>query len=184
MSVFTNSYEGAAEEAGGYIEAVLDLVGDRNPVELLEELPTALEAIVAGVGGAELRRPEAEGKWSMSEVLAHLSDSELVWAYRLRMVLAEADPVLTGYDQDRWATYLRYRDRDPEAAVEEIRFFRGRNLELVKGLSDEERARSGRHSERGRESVEHMIRLYAGHDLVHRRQLERIRAVVVGHDDN
>ena len=180
MSIFSNTHETAADAANDYIEAVLALVGDRDPVEILEELPAASRGVVRGATPEELTSPEAEGKWSMVEVLAHLADSELVWAYRLRMVLAEADPVLTGYDQDRWAKYLSYRERDCESVLEEIEFSRGRNLSLLKGLSEEELERSGRHSERGSETVRHMIRLYAGHDLVHRRQLERVRAVVVG----
>ena len=178
MSIFSNSYENADEEAPDYVVAVLELVGDRDPVDILGELPDALEQLVEGVSEGALRLPEAEGKWSMLEVLAHLADSELVWAYRLRIALAEADPVLTGYDQDRWAEHLRYRSWDPKATREGIRFLRGRNLTLLSGLSEEELARSGRHTERGEESVRHMVRLYAGHDLVHRRQLERIRARV------
>ncbi len=180
MSVFTNSFDAAAEEAADYIDAVLALLGDREPLAVLGELGPALAALVDGLAIDDLRRPEAPGKWSMLEVLGHLADSELVWAYRLRVVLAEADPVLTGYDQDRWARYLRYRDRDLAAVLEEIRFLRDRNLRLVAGLTSEELERRGRHSERGTESVRHMIRLYAGHDLVHRRQLERIRETVTG----
>ena len=182
MSVFTNAYEGAEAEADDYIGAVLALVGDRDPVEILYQLPGALEALTNGVAESKIRTAEGEGKWSMLEVLAHLADSELVWAYRLRMVLAEADPVLTGYDQDRWAEYLHYQERDAAATLEEIRFLRGRNLELLSQLAEDEFERSGRHSERGEETIRHMVRLYAGHDLVHCQQLARIRAKVLDED--
>ncbi|MFQ5527131.1 MAG: DinB family protein [Thermoanaerobaculia bacterium] len=179
-SPFTNPSDAAAEEAGAYIEAVLALVGDRDPLEILAELPSSLAELTDGIGETELGHPEADGKWSMIEILAHLADSELVWAWRLRLVLAEADPVLTGYDQDRWASYLHYRDRDLEEVLKEIRFLRVRNLRLLGSLTSDEFERSGRHSERGVESVSHMVRLYAGHDLVHRRQLKRVRLVVSG----
>lgn len=175
MSIFTNSYDQAEEESPDYVQAVLALVGDQDPVQILSELPAALAVLTSGVPDDTLRAPEAEGKWSMLEVLAHLADSELVWAYRLRMVLAEADPVLTGYDQDRWAKYLHYQERSVETTLEEISFMRARNLDLLSHLAADELERTGRHSERGQESVGYMVRLYAGHDLVHRNQLERIR---------
>lgn len=178
MSIFSNTYSAAEEEAGDYTGAVLELVGDRDPFDVLAETPGVLEGLVEGLSDEVVRQPEAPGKWSMVQVLGHLSDSELVWAYRLRTVLADADPVLTGYDQDRWADLLNYASRNVRDELEDIAFLRTRNLTLIRGLTKEELARSGRHSERGAESVEHMIRLYAGHDLVHRRQLERIRGTV------
>ncbi len=180
MSIFSNKFDAAADEADAYIEAVLGLVGDRDPIEILEELPQAVADIVRGMTEHELGVPEAEGKWSGVELLAHLADSELVWGYRLRMVLAEAGPVLTGYDQDRWVKYLKYKDRDFAILLEELGFQRRGNLRLLKSLSSEELDRSGRHSERGSESVRHMVHLYAGHDLVHRKQLHRIRTAVLG----
>lgn len=182
MSVFTNASDAAREEADDYIRAVLSLVGDRDPLTILQELPEAARELASGVTLDQLRRPERPGKWSMLEVLAHLADSDLVWACRLRTVLAEADPVLTGYDQDRWVERLRYRDWPLEEVLEAIDYQRPRNLRLLAGLSGEERAREGRHDERGTESIDHMIRLYAGHDLVHRNQLARIRAAVL--EDN
>jgi uncharacterized damage-inducible protein DinB len=180
MSIFSNPSNRASDEATAYVEAVLTLVGDRDPVEILKELPESLVKIVGTMSDAELRAPEAPGKWSAAVLLAHLADGELVWAYRLRMVLAEADAVLTGYDQERWVEKLGYRRRDPEVSLREIEFLRHANLRLLEGLSPEEFERSGRHSERGRESVRHMVKMYAGHDLVHRRQLERIRTAVSG----
>lgn len=178
MSMFTNAAGAAVEEAEVYIDAVLALVGDRDPIEVLEELPAALVEITRTMTDSELREPEAPGKWSGAVLLAHLADSELVWACRLRTVLAEVDPVLTGYDQDRWVEQLGYRDRAPAVSLEEIEFLRRGNLRLLKGLSTEQLERSGVHSERESESVGDMVGLYAGHDLVHRSQFERIRSSV------
>jgi len=48
------------------------------------------------------------------------------------------------------------------------------------GLNATDLRRVGLHSERGEESLEHLRKLYAGHDLLHLRQLERIRAMQVG----
>ena len=142
---------------------------------VLGRLISELDNLVNGLTGEELRRPEAPGKWSILEVIHHLADSELVWAYRLRMVLAEKQPEITGYDQDRWANQLKYREANLEDVLELFGILRKTNLRLISSLSDEELQRAGTHNERGEETVEHMIRLYAGHDLVHSNQISRIR---------
>ncbi len=142
---------------------------------VLGRLIPELENLVNGLTGEELRRPEAPGKWSILEVIHHLADSELVWAYRLRLVLAEKQPEITGYDQDRWASQLKYREANLQDVLELLGILRKTNLRLISSLSDEELQRAGTHNERGEETVEHMIRLYAGHDLVHSNQISRIR---------
>ena len=142
---------------------------------VLGRLIPELENLVNGLTGEELRRPEAPGKWSILEVIHHLADSELVWAYRLRLVLAEKQPEITGYDQDRWASQLKYREANLQDVLELLGILRKTNLRLISSLSDEGLQRAGTHNERGEETVEHMIRLYAGHDLVHSNQISRIR---------
>ena len=142
---------------------------------VLGRLISELENFVNGLTSEELRRPEAPGKWSILEVIHHLADSELVWAYRLRMVLAEKQPEITGYDQERWASQLKYREANLQDVLELLGILRKTNLRLISSLSDEELQRAGTHNERGEETVEHMIRLYAGHDLVHSNQISRIR---------
>ncbi len=123
----------------------------------------------------QLRAAERAGKWSMAEGLQHLVDSELVWAWRLRLIVAQDKPTLTGYDQDAWAAELNYASSDPQIALSELRVLRSMNLRLLKSLRPVQLARVGIHTERGEERIDHMIRLYLGHDLVHRKQLERIR---------
>jgi hypothetical protein len=180
MSVFTNPASGSIEHAKAYTSAVLDLLGARNPLEVLQETPPALRSAIAGLTVGQLAQPEAPGKWSVRQVVQHLADSELVWGYRLRMVLAEDRPRLTGYDQDRWAQRLRYAEADVEDALGDFAVLRRSNLRLLAAAPADDLERVGVHAERGEEKVRHMIRLYAGHDLLHLRQLERIRRAVAG----
>jgi hypothetical protein len=90
------------------------------------------------------------------------------------MVLAEDQPDLTGFDQDLWAVRLGYDDREVHEELQLFEVVRRANLSLLERASDADMQRLGIHRERGEETVEHMVRLYAGHDLVHLAQARRI----------
>ena len=175
MSVFSNRSIDPPLERAKYSQAVLDLVGRREPLGVLRETPAAAARAIEGLSAAQLRKPEAPGKWSIVQVLQHLADSDLVWGWRVRLILAQDRPTLTGYDQDLWAERLHYADADPQEALEQLRVLRRGNLGLIARATPEDLERVGVHSERGEESVGYLCGLYAGHDLLHLRQIERIR---------
>src|SRR5258708_40356180 len=112
MSVFTNSASHSMAQAREYTTAILDLLGSRDPTGVLGRTAEAIRTAVAGVSDAQMSQPESPGKWSLRQVVQHLADSELVWGYRIRLVLAQERPPLTGYDQDMWSERLQY-DRLP-----------------------------------------------------------------------
>ena len=178
MSVFTNPATGAAEHASSYTRAVLELLGEREPMAVLHDMPSALARAVEGLSPEQVREPERTGKWSIGQILQHLADSEVVGAWRIRLILAQDRPELTGYDQDLWAERLHYDRADPSEALELFALLRRANLRLVDGASPADLKRVGVHAERGEESLEHLCRLYAGHDLLHLRQIERVRRAV------
>jgi hypothetical protein len=175
MTTFTNTAESARETAPQYTAALLALLGERDPMRVQEQLADWADAAVAGLSERELRTPERPGKWSIIQVLQHLVETELVYAYRTRTILTRETPPIEGYDQDRWASTLRYQDAPIGETLLELRALRGRNLRLLRALSEEELDRAGLHSERGLESVRQIRSLIAAHDLVHRNQIERIK---------
>jgi uncharacterized damage-inducible protein DinB len=180
MSVFSNPAGRSPEHATAYTAAVLDLLGQADPMQVLHDTPSALTRSIEELEATQVSQPEAPGKWSITQVLQHLADSELVWGYRLRMVLAHDRPAITGYDQDLWATRLHYAEADPHQAIHDFSVLRQANLRLLARVSDSDLARVGVHAERGEESVAHLIRLYAGHDILHVKQIARIRLAVAG----
>lgn len=175
MSVFTNPANGAAEHAAAYVPAVLGLLGDRDPLTVLRDMPAAVASAIDGLSPQQMRQPEAPGKWSIGQVVQHLSDSEVVWAWRLRLILAQERPPLTGYDQDLWAERLHYEQADPVESLALFTALRRANLRLLDAASPANLERVGVHVERGEESLWHLRRLYAGHDLLHLRQMARVR---------
>ena len=175
---FSNPAGSAAAAAGTYVRGLLEVLGPRDPVEVLAELVPWVSDRIQGLDDATLRRPEAPGKWSVIEVLQHLADSDLVFSYRLKMMMTEDRPPIQGYDQDRWAGELRYRDAPLDLVLDQLRGMRAANLHLVRRLSPAQLERVGMHSERGAESAGFLLRLMGAHDLVHRRQIDRILSAV------
>jgi hypothetical protein len=158
------------------VRALLEVLGDRRPLDVLPELMPWLAARLRGVPEPALRRPEAPGKWSVTQVVQHLADSELVFGFRSRMILSEDRPALQGFDQDRWASLFGYGEASCESALAQLAVLRDANLTVLRRLGPAELARVGMHSERGPESLGHLMQLMAAHDLVHRRQIDRIMA--------
>lgn len=178
MSIFTNAASRSKEEAKAYTAAVLGLVGDAAPLDILQKTELQLASLIRGLSKSQRARREAPGKWSINHVLRHLADSEIVWGWRMRMALAHDRPPITGYDQDAWADKLGYGEADAEESIREFGVLRTGNLRLLSKASPDDMRRVGVHTERGEESVGHMIKLYAGHDLLHLNQIARIRTAV------
>jgi DinB family protein len=173
---FANPAGNAAAAATGYVRALLDFLGDRDPLEVAAEQVPWLERRTAGLDDAALRRPEAPGKWSAIQVIQHLADTEVVYAWRSRQILTEDRAAVQGFDQDAWARLLGYADADLGVALGQLRGVRTANLRLWRSLTPAQRDRVGLHSERGLESLDLLIRIMGAHDLVHRRQIDRVLA--------
>jgi hypothetical protein len=157
---------------------VLELLGTQDPRQVMREQVEWLRAAIARVPATALRVPERPGKWSAAALLRHLADTEWVSGYRMRKIVAEPGSAIAGYDQDAWASGLLYAAADPEESLAELATLRAFNLRWLDRLTAEELDRWGEHSERGRESVRHIVSLLGGHDLLHRAQLKRIVAAV------
>jgi DinB superfamily len=171
---FANPAGDAASAAAAYVQALLQLLADRDPLDVMAEQIAWLARRTADLDDAVLRRPEAPGRWSAIEVIQHLADSDVVAAWRTRQMLTVDRPPIQGYDQDAWARTLDYAHMPLELAMEQLRGVRTANLRLWRSLTPGQRARVGIHSERGPESIDLLLRLMGGHDLVHRRQIERV----------
>jgi len=179
MSEFANPATTAAgPQADSYAAAVIKALGDRDPLEVMREMPAKLATIVRDVPSNLLGKREAPGKWSINEVIQHLSDSERNGSFRFRMVMSHDQPDIPAYDQDLWAERLRYSALNVNDALEEFSALRRANVRLFERASESDLARIGMHSERGEESLGYMLKLYAGHDIVHLRQIERIRRAI------
>jgi hypothetical protein len=156
-----------------YRQKMFNLVGDRSPLEVLAQTPSTLSDIVGRHSATLLRRRPFEGKWTPNEVIGHLTDSEWVDGYRLRLILCEDAPAILGTNQDLWVAALRHNEHEPSELVEIFRTLRHLNLAVWRRTPPEVLQRIGQHNERGSESLDMMLRLLAGHDLSHLAQITR-----------
>jgi DinB family protein len=157
-----------------YTARMLGLAGDRNPLTVLAATPGRLRRLLARQSAAAVGRRPAPGRWSVRQIVAHLADAEVVHAYRIRMMLGRSGGEIQAFNQDAWAVEGRYQDVDLAVALEAFAALRALNLTLYRRLGPEKRRRFGVHQERGRESIDHTSRMYAGHDLNHLGQISAI----------
>jgi DinB family protein len=137
--------------------------------------PEVLAVVLTGVFGEEEDFTEAQGKWSIRQIIAHLADAEMVGAHRLRQVIAEDNPTLIAFDQDAWARNLDYQRRKPKQSLETFRRMRSENYELLKELPESAFERQGNHSENGPLTLRGLLEGFAQHAESHARQMQQIR---------
>ena len=158
-----------------YMRRIKSYVGRQKPLKMQAAMPAKLARAVRGLRAAQLKRRPRTGKWSIQEIVAHLADTELVYGFRLRMMLAQPGSSLQAYDQDLWANRLGYKRQPLGQLLERIRLLRAENLRLLKRVPRPWWNRYGMHAERGRETVARTVLLLAGHDINHLNQIRAIR---------
>lgn len=174
---------GATVEAGdspAYQNKLLGLLGDRDPLEVMQQTPVFIRSVVTEHDAATLRARPHPGKWTPLEVIGHLVDTEWVYGYRIRLILCEDRPTILGMDQDLWVVGQRHNEREPRELAEQYALLRETNLRVWRAMGPAELARVGRHNERGEESLRLMLKMEAGHDLSHIDQITRYIAAVRG----
>ena len=154
-----------------YVERMLGLLGDNDPVLVLEATPARLETLTLGFTESDWSRSYGPGKWDARHIVAHLADVELGVGFRIRQMVAGVE-TLQAFDENAWAE--PYSRSDPALAMETFRALRAWNLLRYASFGLEEWLRESLHPERGPMSVDLSVRLSAGHDLNHLGQLERL----------
>ena len=165
-----------AETPQQYMQRILSNVDDCDPWEVLTSTASRLRQLVAGRQDHDLERRPSPGRWSAKQILAHLADAEVVLGWRLRSILATSGVTLQPFDQDRWAEVFNYDHVPVDESLDLFEASRRSNVRLFRMADPSLMENFGMHQERGRESVAHLVRLMAGHDVNHLRQVEGLLA--------
>jgi hypothetical protein len=137
--------------------------------------PELIAMALTGVFGDEEDYVTAPERWSVRQIVAHLADSEIVAAHRIRQVLAEDNPVMTWFDEKLWAVNLDYARRKPKQALETFRHLRAENLELLRGVPESAFERPGTHSAFGPKTLRQLVDAFGTHVETHARQIQEVR---------
>lgn len=145
-------------------------------LEMLEATPAILRGLMCEISEDDARWKPAPDRFSIAEVLAHLSHSE-GYCYRMRVdrFMSEEQPQ---FEPDDAQFHLeRYRDADPEEAFAHFEEQRDSNLEYLRSLPAGAGQRVALHRVAGPITMAHMLHEWALHDVGHVRQVaELVRA--------
>ena len=157
-----------------YTQRLLSYGEGKDPLRLQQAAPKKLAKMLKGKNKKQLTRKPAPDKWSIAEIVAHLADAEIAIAWRLRQILSSNAIPIQAYDQNSWARTFDYARRDPRQSLANFTSLREANLALLKSVPRKLWENYGIHQERGNESVSHVVRMVAGHDINHLLQIEAI----------
>ncbi len=148
----------------------------KKHLDTAEKSPKQIAAAVSGLPEKTLRYKTSPEKWCIHEILAHLADAEIIYAYRMRQMLADKKPVIAPIDQDDWARNLGYMETPPAELVALYGLNRHANVQLLRRLKPGDLEKSAFHPELNRNvTVAEMIERMSGHGPNHQEQIERLK---------
>jgi hypothetical protein len=146
---------------------------DGRPLEaILGSTVAEIGRLIETLGPEKSLVRPAPAKWSAAEIVCHLADCEIVFAFRLRQTLAEDSPIIQPFDQDKWAG--RYRGIPAGEALAAFTALRLWNLRLIAAALPAAADRPVTHPERGTMTFLTLVETMAGHDVNHLGQLQRL----------
>jgi DinB superfamily len=143
----------------------------QDPAPAIKATTARLKEMFDQIGVDRVDVSPAPGKWSPREILCHLADTEIAFAFRIRQGLAEPNHVIQPFDQEKWA--LNYRVYAVETAFWTFASLRDWNVTLISSVPPEAMESPITHPERGQMTFRVLVETMAGHDLNHLQQLER-----------
>ena len=137
-----------------------------HPTELIDQYsvgPELLRHAILGMTDEQLDAVPIPGRWSTRQVLCHIADFELVYAARIKRVLAEEEPTFFGGDPDTFAAGLVYKTRDVEEELRLIESIRSHLTRILRSMDESAFQRLGKHSEAGVLSLENLLQRIMQH---------------------
>jgi len=157
-----------------YTKRILGYVDGKDPLKVQKSTAKKLQKLIKSLSKKQMKRRPAPERWSIAEILAHLADTEVVSSWRMRLIMGSDGTPILGFDQDAWAKTFDYANRDPKHSLRVFRTLRENNLALLKSVPRKLWENHGMHSERGKETIAVIVRMFAGHDMNHLQQIEKI----------
>jgi len=148
----------------------------KKHLDAAEKSPKQIAAALSGLPEKTLRYKPSPDKWCILEILGHLVDIEILYAYRMRQMLADKKPVIAPIDQDDWAKNLGYLQESPAELIALYGLNRHHTLQLLRRLEAGDLQKSAHHPELKRDvTVAEYVGMMGGHGANHLEQIERLK---------
>jgi len=148
----------------------------KSQLDAAEKSPKQIAAAVSGLSDTVLRYKPSPDKWCILEILAHLADMEYLYAYRIRQMLADKDPVIAPIDQDAWAKNLGYLESSVPELVALYGLNRHATLQLLRRIKPGDLDKSARHPEKPQPvTVADYLQMMSKHGPNHLEQIEKLK---------
>ncbi len=155
---------------------------DRKLIDQYEAGGTQLAKAIRNLTPADLLAApppgEKNGLWTIQQVIIHMLDSDLIWASRMKLIIAENNPQIIGYSESKFADNLFYDLQDAETAIEIFNLNRRMFAKVLRALPESAFARTGNHSERGSITLAQCVELEIQHVEHHVKFINAKRAAM------
>jgi uncharacterized damage-inducible protein DinB len=140
--------------------------------ELLDPYVNGAEKLslaIRGLTREDLLAPPPEGsgpdvgKWTIQQVILHVADAEQVITDRMKRVIAEDNPTLLAFDENKWVTALKYESQSAQDAADIVRLTRRQMGAVLRQLPDGAFARAGTHSQSGKKTLADLVKFAVSH---------------------
>ena len=149
---------------------------DRQLIEDYVACVPRLRQAVAGLSREDLVARPGPGKWSILELVVHLTDSDCIAIDRMKRMLTEDNPTLLYADETAYVDRLWSHEQSLEDALTSFDVGRRQFARVLRKLPDEAFERKGTHNRRGTVTVGGMVKDYIGHVDHHLKFLHEKRA--------
>ncbi|MDR0271482.1 DinB family protein [Paenibacillus sp.] len=153
-------------EYNPYFKRYIDLVPEGDIIDILEKSLDATSELFGALTEEQANYRYEPGKWSMKEVLGHISDNERIMSYRLLRIARGDRTSLSGYDQDELMCGAAFDACRLSDLLEEYQLIRKSTLALLRGLPETAWSRIGLVDE-SESSANAWAYIIAGHELHH-----------------
>lgn len=149
----------------------------QSPVNIESYLHTyeQLQEAIEGLADEQLKWKAAETQWSVTEVLTHLADHNIVVSFRIREVLAGSEVRLPAFSQDPWVAGQKANEAKAAEVLDLFRSLLIYNSLLFRRFAPEDWNKTGVNFKGETVSIAAIVQAFIDHVQVHLKQIERIK---------
>lgn len=132
----------------------------QNHNEIIDHYEAAglrLKKAIAGLTTEDMNAVPVEGKWSIQQLVIHVTDAELAFVDRMKRVITSDNPQLLAWNENAYMANLSYAEQSAEDAAATVELLRRQMARVLRKLPAQAFERTGTHSERGRQTLSEII---------------------------